>query len=166
MSKLYVLQAFWARGCWAAIALAPIGMLRRHERFIDERVVRLYRDILDRGVLVKPLLVDSHTMIVLDGHHRLEALRRLGARVVPVLLVDYDDDRCVRVGSWREGWRVTKELVREVGLSGKLLPPRTSRHMLSFPVPEVNVPLRVLLHGGVWIDGCKDGWPRGCKVRG
>jgi len=122
------------------IAIVPIDKLKPHEK-IDERHLECLADIIIRdGVIIKPLLVDAKTMIILDGHHRYEILKRLGKKYVPVLLVDYDSDY-VKVGSWRKDWKVSKDLVREAGLSGKLLPPRTSRHILKFKIPDVNIPL-------------------------
>ncbi len=127
----------------AKLAIIPIDKLKPHEK-IDERHLECLMDIIIRdGVLIKPLLVDAKTMIILDGHHRYEILKRLGKKYVPVLLVDYDSD-IVDVGSWRKDWRVSKELVRKAGLSGKLLPPKTSKHILKIKLPNVNVPLEKL----------------------
>ena len=67
----------------------------------------------------------------------------MGLKFIPVLLVDYDSD-CVTVSSWRDGVTVTKEMVRERGLKGVLMPPKTSRHKVCFEIPEVRVPLGVL----------------------
>jgi hypothetical protein len=110
----------------------------------EDRVRRLMDDILGRRLLIRPILVDVNTMVILDGHHRVEALRRIGARYVAAILVDYRSD-CVAVGSWRRGWKVSKEDVLRAGLSGKLFPPRTSRHRVCFEIPEVNVPLEELM---------------------
>ena len=127
----------------ARLAIVPIDKLKPHEK-IDERHLECLMDIIVRdGVLIKPLLVDAKTMIILDGHHRYEILKRLGKKYVPVLLVDYDSD-IVDVGSWRKDWTVSKELVRKAGLSGKLLPPKTSRHILKIKLPNVNMPLEKL----------------------
>ena len=129
------------------IELVPIEALKPHEQYIEKRVLQLMNEIRRDGVLIKPILVDVKTKIILDGHHRVEALKRLGARLVPAILVDYDDDGVVKVTSWRQGEVVTKETVRRAGLSGKLLPPYTSRHILSRKVPEARVPLVVLKRG-------------------
>ncbi len=127
----------------ARLAIVPIDKLKPHEK-IDERHLECLMDIIVRdGVLIKPLLVDAKTMIILDGHHRYEILKRLGKKYVPVLLVDYDSD-IVDVSSWRRDWRVSKELVRKAGLSGKLLPPKTSKHILKIKLPNVNMPLEKL----------------------
>ncbi|GAB6148246.1 ParB N-terminal domain-containing protein [Stetteria hydrogenophila] len=127
----------------ARLGLAPLARLRVHEQVIESHVLELVREILESGVVIRPILVDSKTMVILDGHHRVEALRRLGRRLAPAVLVDYDDE-CVTVSSWRPGWRVTKELVRMAGLTGRLLPPRTSRHRVCFDIPHVNYPLEKL----------------------
>ena len=126
------------------IALVSLDHLKPHEMIIEERVKDLQRRLVEDGMQIRPILVDSKTMIILDGHHRVEALRRLGAKKVAAVLVDYDSDECISVASWREGWAVTKDEVRERGLSRNLYPPRTSRHMPRFRVPEVNVSLREL----------------------
>ena len=135
------------RECNIRIELIPIESLRPHEQIVDDHVEELLEDIRRRGILIKPILVDEKTLTILDGHHRVEALRRLGAKYVPAVLVDYDDE-CVSVDTWRDGWKVTKNLVRATALSGRLLPPKTSRHITRFKISELNVPLRVLIEGG------------------
>ncbi len=126
------------------LALLPISTLRPHEMVIEDRVRRLVEDLLRTWVLRRPILVDDSTYIVLDGHHRLEALRRIGARMIAAVLVDYDGDY-VEVDSWRLGIHVDKDMVRMAGLTGKLLPPRTSRHIVRFHVPELHVMLHDLI---------------------
>ncbi len=108
-----------------------------------ERVLDLVDQILRDGFIRYPILVDSKTFVVLDGHHRLVAVKLLGLRFIPAILVDYDSD-CVSVSSWRDGVVVTKEMVREHGLRGNLMPPKTSRHRVCFEIPEVRAPLEVL----------------------
>ncbi len=123
------------------ITLLPLELLRPHEQ-VDEEYLECLKKVITRDdILIKPLLVDLKTFIILDGHHRFEILRDLCKKYAPVVLVDYDDDGLVKVSSWRPGVIVTKQKVREAGLSGRLLPPKTSRHILSFRIPYVNVPL-------------------------
>ena len=122
------------------VKLVPLTSLRPHERIDESRLWEVLESIRSEGVLHYPVIVDSKTLVILDGHHRVESLRILGAKLIPALLVDYDDD-CVTVGSWRPGVRVTKDMVRLHGLRGNLLPPKTSRHRLCFEVPRIDVPL-------------------------
>jgi len=120
-----------------------VRLLRPHEDVVEGRFRGLADQILLDGFIRYPILVDSRTLAVLDGHHRLAAAKLLGLRFIPAILVDYDGDR-VSVSSWRDGVTVTKDMVREHGLKGNLMPPKTSRHRVCFEVPEVGVPLEVL----------------------
>lgn len=123
------------------LTLFPLELLRPHEQ-VDGEYLECLKEVITRDdVLIKPLIVDLKTFIILDGHHRFKILKDLCKKYVPVVLVDYDDDNLVKVSSWRPGVIVTKQRVREAGLSGRLLPPKTSKHILSFRVPYVNVPL-------------------------
>ena len=122
------------------LALVPIALLKPHEEIDEEHLHELEKRIVSDGVLRYPIIVDLKTLTILNGHHRVEILKQMGKKYVPAILVDYDSD-CVKVYSWREGWNVTKELVREAALSGRKLPPRTSRHILCFEIPRVDIPL-------------------------
>ena len=126
------------------VALVPLGRLRAHEMVEPQRVEKLVEDIRRRGRVERPVLVDVKTLVILDGHHRVAALRRLGARCVPAVLVDYSSP-CVEVGSWRPGLHVDKATVLRAGLEGKPLPPRTSRHQVCFEIPRADTPLEELL---------------------
>lgn len=125
------------------VVLVPVSSLRPHEFYIEDRVRRLMREILRDGSIRRPVIVDAKTMTILDGHHRVEVARRLGLARVPAILVDYDSD-CVTVDSWKKNIAVTKDTVRRAASSGRLLPPRTSRHRLCFEIPEARTPLSAL----------------------
>lgn len=127
-----------------SVALLPITVLKPHEDVDEDHLRSLLREILRDGIIRKPILVESRNLIILDGHHRVEILRRLGGRVVPALIVDYGSERVI-VSSWRNGVRVTKEDVLRAGLTGRRMPFKTSRHILvGVEIPEVDVPLRDL----------------------
>ena len=132
------------RGDGYQLALLPINALKPHEMVIEERVRRLIEDLLRTWILRRPILVDDSTYIVLDGHHRLEALRRIGARRIVAVLIDYDSEQ-VEVSSWRLDVHVDKDTVRMAGLTGKLLPPRTSRHITRFHIPELYIRIHDLI---------------------
>ncbi len=82
------------------IALVDIRELKPHERFIPERVTVILDSLIKSRVLRRPLIVDSKTLTVIDGTHRLEALRRLTAKVVPAILVDYEGSNEIVVDRW------------------------------------------------------------------
>lgn len=122
------------------VVLVPIDLLRPHEETEPERLSYLERDILGKRVLERPILVDMDTLVILDGHHRHAVLRRIGKKKIPALLIDYQSP-CVSVSSWRPGERVSKEDVVRAGTGGRLMPPRTSRHILCFEIPYIHMPL-------------------------
>ncbi len=109
------------------MVLLRISELRVHEMTERERVEEIKESILREGRLRRPILVDERTMIVIDGHHRLQALRELGCEFIPAMLVDYmRDDICVE--SWRDHCSISKEDVIRAGLTGNPFPPKTSKH--------------------------------------
>jgi hypothetical protein len=125
------------------ITLVPVSALRQHEHIVDENMLRIQRELKRDGMLKDPIIVDQRTMVILDGHHRYNALRRMGYKYVPVYLVDYGSDH-ITVGAWRNGEHVTKAEVTRAGLTGNLLPAKTSRHVVPGAPHGVNVPLAVL----------------------
>ena len=71
------------------VSLIPINDLQPHEETCRERVVSIARDIVKLGRILKPVIVEEKTLTIIDGHHRVEALRLLGARYVPAVLANY-----------------------------------------------------------------------------
>ena len=78
------------------ISLVSIERVRPHERAVEGRVRELLRDLEATLILRKPVVVDEETLTLLDGHHRLQALRRLGVELVPAALVRYSDPQDCR----------------------------------------------------------------------
>ena len=46
-----------------------------------------------------PIIVERENLVVLDGMHRVKALKRLGCKLIPVCLVDYDSPE-IKVERW------------------------------------------------------------------
>jgi hypothetical protein len=110
------------------------------------------KEIKSDGVLKRPIVVDRDTYIVLDGEHRLRALKEMGYNKIPVVFVDYYSPKII-VLSWRKGEKINKESVILAGLTRKKLPPKTSKHMveidgklkhISFLEKRVDIPLEKL----------------------
>ncbi|MET1100971.1 MAG: ParB N-terminal domain-containing protein [Pyrodictiaceae archaeon] len=88
------------------VSLVPLRELRPHEDTNKARAYSLALDILRRRVLFRPIIVEEKSLTIIDGHHRLNALRLIGARLAPVVLASYDKDivsigarpRIVRLG--------------------------------------------------------------------
>lgn len=124
---------------------APIAWLKAHEEYVEARVVELLDRFRRTGCVDYAVVVDQATGTIIDGHHRYEALRRLGAALVPVHLVDYMDP-AITVRSWREDERApTKEEVVARAAKGLLYPPKTTRHDFVRVLHPVDVPLAQLM---------------------
>ena len=125
------------------VRLVKLDVLRPHERVkkshLDVLGMQIYRD----GFIDNPVIVDKNTKIILDGHHRFTIARNLGLRFLPVYFVDYRHD-AIKVDSWRDHELITKDMVVNAGLSGKLLRPKTSRHHIPERPAGLRIPLEKL----------------------
>ncbi|HOK65093.1 MAG TPA: ParB N-terminal domain-containing protein [Bacillota bacterium] len=146
--------------CSYSFVLAHEKDLLAHEQVDHGRVTELIAEITKDGVLKYPIIADKNSMVILDGHHRVRALTTLGCLFIPTYLVDYCDDNII-VTTWgdaseasRSGRKklvereplgeVTKDVVVMAALTGRLLPPKTSRHVWPWPYEERPVPINIL----------------------
>ena len=78
------------------IAHPPIGDLRPDPanpwRIRDEELESLTRSIKEFG-LIDPIIARKADKVVIGGHQRLLAARKLGMKQVPVVLVDLSEDQ-------------------------------------------------------------------------
>jgi len=111
------------------IAFFNIDELREHEEIRPDYLETLKNEILSDGLLKMPICIDEKTCIILDGHHRLQALKRIGCTKIPVVMVDYHSPE-IKVIPWREGETITKEKIIDTALSGGRMPSKTSKHMI------------------------------------
>lgn len=81
------------------LALKEIRDLKPHEQIVETDlkgiVIALRRD----PVLRHPIIADSKTGAVLDGTHRLEALKRLECVTIPTALIDYENP-LIQIDRW------------------------------------------------------------------
>lgn len=112
--------------------------LRPIEKVNPTHFAGIEAEIMECGVMNKPLIVDKLSMAVLDGSHRFALLVKHGCRLAPVILCDYDDES-IFVGNHlghrfefdSKKW-ISKQHVRATAISGKLYEPRTTRHFFPF----------------------------------
>lgn len=81
------------------ICLWPSQSLLLHEETIPDRIAELKDSFLHDGVVKDPIIVDADSSVVLDGMHRVAALRELRCLCIPVCAVDYLNPS-IRVGVW------------------------------------------------------------------
>jgi hypothetical protein len=134
------------------ICLIDLESLKEHEEIRPDYLEELKNEILSDGILKMPIAVDKKTYIILDGHHRLHALKKIGCKRIPVILFDYQSPE-IEVLPHREGETVTKEMIIQTALKGRRMPPKTSKHMImiegelkhiSILETVINIPLEKL----------------------
>ncbi len=130
----------------ARFELVEVGRLKSHEEVRSELLESLVAEIKKDGFLRKPVLVEDKHYVILDGHHRYEALKLLGCKRIPVYLVDYVDDS-IYLTTWPDAKykNVTKDEVLNMARSGKLYPPKTTKHIVNMELKEVPVELSELM---------------------
>ncbi len=104
------------------VALLDLWSVHHHEEVVPELLRALTAEIERDGYLKHPIIVDAASRVVLDGTHRVEALKALGCRWVAACLVDYHDPH-IALGCWYRTFRgasglepLVKHLRREAGL--------------------------------------------------
>ncbi len=81
------------------LSLRPISTLRPHEETVPHDLDQIVKSLQNIPVLRHPIITDRDTGLILDGTHRLAALKALGCRSAPCALINYQDPR-IRVESW------------------------------------------------------------------
>jgi hypothetical protein len=120
-----------------------ISELKPHEQIQPDHLAKLREEIKKDGILKDPIIVDQNTLAILDGHHRYNSLKSLGYNFCPCCLVDYQSDE-IGVGCWRGGEVIAKQDVLAAALSGNLLIPKTSRHLIPNRPLSIDIPLSSL----------------------
>jgi L-serine kinase (ADP) len=81
------------------LALRRSDDLRPHEETVPEDLDAIVRALQSDPVLRHPIIADSTSGAVLDGTHRLAALRQLGCQAIPAALIDYQNP-LVQIDRW------------------------------------------------------------------
>lgn len=81
------------------LAILDVSALYLHEETIPELLEHLTLAIKSDRVVKHPIVVDGKSHVVLDGVHRVVALRNLRINRVPACLVDYENPN-IKICSW------------------------------------------------------------------
>src|SRR5947208_16722747 len=127
-------------------AVVELKRLHGHERIRPALLKQLAEQVRRDGFLKRRSLVADGDLVILDGHHRAEAVRSLGCAKIPAYLVDYESD-VVHLGTWPDATVrvVSKQEVIRRGLTQELFPPKTTRHTVSVSLLERPTDLEELI---------------------
>ena len=128
------------------VSLIEINKLKTHENVNSRKVNKLVKDISLKKRVINPVVADKKTFVILDGHHRLAALKRIGVKRVPIYLVNYKSE-AVRVYLRRKKLlsQILKDQVLSMGKLRENFPIKTTRHFIKNRARNVNIKLERLL---------------------
>lgn len=130
----------------ARFELLDIGLLHMHEEIDPDLLERVMEEIKRDGYIKRPILVADGSWVILDGHHRYEALRQLGCRRVPAYVIDYFSDAVeLRLWPTAKVKQVSKEEVVARGRADQPFTPKTTRHITKIRLPDVFTDLEDLM---------------------
>lgn len=83
------------------IVLLPLDELLPHEQVVQNHVNILKTNLERTKLFFRPIVVAKDLNIILDGHHRVEALREMGYRKIPCIQIpNYLTTEEVTVATW------------------------------------------------------------------
>lgn len=125
------------------VVMVEVNWLKPHEQIKAKARDKLLDMTKRWGGFTKPVLVDSVTGSLLDGHHRLSVAQELGLSKIPAICLDYLSSEDITLELWpnTDFDSITKSMVIQMCESGDLFPPKTTKHTTIFDLPPILVSL-------------------------
>ena len=125
------------------VVMVEVNWLKPHEQIKAKARDKLLDMTKRWGGFTKPVLVDSVTGSLLDGHHRLSVAQELGLSKIPAICLDYLSSEDITLELWpnTDFDSITKSMVIQMCESGDLYPPKTTKHTTIFDLPPILVSL-------------------------
>tara|TARA_B100000927_G_scaffold273733_1_gene252423 strand:+ start:3250 stop:3657 length:408 start_codon:yes stop_codon:yes gene_type:complete len=128
------------------VTIVEVSWLKPHEEIKLKARDKLLEMTKRWGGFTKPVLVDSQTGSLLDGHHRLSVAKELGLSKIPAICLDYLASEEITLELWPNSslTQISKESVIEMCHSRDLFSPKTTKHTTTFDLPPILVTLEEL----------------------
>tara|TARA_B100000780_G_C21067909_1_gene429541 strand:+ start:332 stop:721 length:390 start_codon:yes stop_codon:yes gene_type:complete len=125
------------------LKLLSLDRIKETEEHDPARAKRLADAIFELGFWTVPIATEYSSLAIMDGHHRFNAAKLLDLARVPCVLMDYKKSG-VTLKSWRSEWVVAVDDVFLMVKEAKKFPIKTTRHLFSPSIKEINIPLDLL----------------------
>ena len=128
------------------VTLVDVTWLKPHEEIRLKARDKLLDMTIRWGGFTKPVLVDSVTGSLLDGHHRLSVAQELELSKIPAICIDYIASDDIKLDLWPGTAldEISKSMVVDMCESENLFPPKTTKHDTLFDLPPILVTLEQL----------------------
>ncbi|MBD1559762.1 ParB N-terminal domain-containing protein [Vibrio sp. S9_S30] len=124
--------------------LIDVRKLKPHEHVDPLNVKSVYDSIVRTGAWLEPIIIDRETNTIMDGHHRYEAARKLNLDKIPCYTACYSSND-ISIVSWKTGEAINHIDILEAAESGKLLPIKSTRHLICTHLPSSKLNLDSLI---------------------
>ncbi|MEZ2605026.1 hypothetical protein [Kluyvera intermedia] len=128
---------------FSAMQLINIHELKPHEEIDPINLSLLSEKIYRDRYWFTPVLMDEHTGIIMDGHHRYNFALQAGFSVIPCYQLSYSSDK-VRVFDWKSGAHFPNQWIIDKVNSGTVFPPKTTRHVFDIVFDTVKIEIGTL----------------------
>tara|TARA_Y100000816_G_C26052640_1_gene552066 strand:+ start:54 stop:491 length:438 start_codon:yes stop_codon:yes gene_type:complete len=105
-----------------------VNLLYPHERIIDKnKNVLKEKFINSHGIFfISSIIICNESGLIIDGHHRYNALKELGLSKIPVTKINYKSKK-IKTSKKND---ICKNLIIKKAVSKDLFKPKSTRHLI------------------------------------
>lgn len=138
-----------------SIKLIALKDIRPTEETLPKRLKQIRSTILRTGKWTSPIVIESQSMAIMDGHHRYHCAKEFGFEFIPCLIMSYDQ---VKVESRNKEVCVTPSEIIHRALCGNLYPPKSTHHTFANILPACEYSFKKLKRQSNWDNHCSEIW--------